>query len=193
LQASEAGMRVRTTNFEEAKQHFLQAAKIIYILLQNKTPGASLVDLEWQLSSYCAAAAGTAFFKHKFATAIIYYLAFFSIAVETEPVWEKVDRLVPSMLSFYFTMAANQEMITLDFSPGHRHPAAVITAILNYPNPKVQEHGMDLVRKLAEINPALLRKIIQRLDAISMRGNGEQSAEARAQEMLLGILDSPVS
>ena len=193
LQASEAGMRVRTTNFEEAKQHFLQAAKIIYILLQNKAPGASLVDLEWQLSSYCAAAAGAAFFKHDFATAVVYYLAFFTIAVETEPVWEKVDRLVPSMVSFYFTMAANQELVMLDFSPGHRHPASVITVILNYPNGRVQQHGINLARKLAEINPALLRKIIQSLDAISIQGNGEKSAETRAQQILMGILDLAVS
>lgn len=191
LQASEDGMRVRSSDFEQAKRYYLEAAKIIYLLLQNETPGASMVDLEWQLSSYCATAAGSAFFRRNYPAAIEYYLAFFSIAVETEPVWEKVDRLVPPMLSFYFTIAANQEQVTLDISPGHKHPAYVVTSILNSPNPQVQQHGIDLARKLAEINPALLRKVVQRMDATTTHANGETLEKNEAQQILLEILQLP--
>jgi uncharacterized LabA/DUF88 family protein len=190
LQASEDGMRVRTSDFEQAKRYHLEAAKIIYLLLQKEAPGASLVDLEWQLSSYCATAAGAAFFRHNFPAAIEYYLAFFSIAVETEPVWEKVDRLVLPMLSFYFTIAANQEQVMLDVSPGHKHPAYIEVSILNSVNPRVQEHGKELARKLVEINPALLRKVIERLDAIISQANGQKLEEKRAQQILLEILQS---
>jgi hypothetical protein len=181
-------MRVRTSDFEQAKRYYLEAAKIIYMLLQNETPGASLVDLEWQLSSYCAAAAGASFFRHNYSGAIEYYLAFFSIAVETEPVWEKVDRLVPSMLSFYFTIAANQEQVVLDVSPGHKHPAYIVNLVLNSPNPQVKQHGIELARKLAEINPALLRKVVERLNTMPSNSNSGRLMVNNLQQTLLDIL-----
>ena len=190
-QASETGMRVRTSDFEKAKQHFLMSAKIIYLLLQDKSPGASMVDLEWQLSGYCSSAAGAAFFNRNYPAAVEYYLAFFSIAVETEPVWEKVDRLVLPMLSFYFTNAANLQSVSLDISPGNKHPAHIANLVLNHPNPQVVQCGRDLAQRLAQINPALLRKIIQRLDAISKQGNGEYSSENKTQQILLEILNAP--
>ena len=190
LQDSEDGMRIRSSDFEQAKRFHLEAAKIIYLLLQNESPGASLVDLEWQLSSYCAAAAGAAFFRHNYPVAIDYYLAFFSIAIETEPVWEKLDRLVLPMLSFYFTIAANQEQVMLDVSPGHKHPAYIVVSILNSAKSQVQQHGTELARKLAEVNPALLRKVIERLDTIATHTNGQNLEERRAQQILMEILQS---
>jgi hypothetical protein len=191
LQASESGMRIRTSDFEKAKQHFLMAAKIIYLLLQDKSPGASLADLEWQLSSYCASAAGASFFRRNYPEAIEHYLAFFSIAVETEAVWEKVERLVPPMLSFYFTNAAAMEAVTLDVSPGNKHPAYIVSLILNHANSRVVKQGKNLVRKLAAINPAMLRNIIQRLEAIAAQANGGISSdEDTAKKILLEILNS---
>lgn len=190
LLASEEGMRIRSSDFEQAKRYHIEAAKIIYLLLEKKVPGASLVDLQWQLSSYCAAAAGAAFFRHEYPSAIDYYLAFFSITIETEPVWEKVDRLVLPMLSFYFTIAANQEQVMLDVSPGHKHPAHIAAAVLNSPNPQVQDRARELARKLAEINPALLRKIIERLDTVRLQGKEQRTEEAGAGQILLEILRS---
>jgi len=94
------------------------------------------------------------------------------------------------MLSFYFTIAANQEQVTLDLAPGHQHPARILTLILNHPNPQVQEHGKELARNLSHTNPALLRRVIQRLDAITSNTNGEQPEESRAQQILSDILES---
>jgi len=191
MQASDDGMRVRSSDFGQAQHSYLEAAKITYQLLQEGVPGASLVDLKWHLASYCATAAGAAFFSHDYSTAIKYYHAFFAIAVETEPIWEKVERLVQPMLSFYFTTAANQEHIMLDASPGRQHPAKIITLIFNHPNPQVQERGLKLARDLAEINPALLRKVIQRLETITTNKNGEKPPEEdKAQQTLIGILRS---
>ena len=190
LQASEEGMRVRTSDFEQAQRYHLEAAKIISLLLERESPGASLVDLEWQLSSYCAAAAGAAFFRHNFPLAIEYYLAFFSITIETEPVWEKVDRLVLPMLSFYFTIAANQEQVTLEVAPGRKHPAHIVTAVLNSGHPPVQENARALATKLAEINPALLRSVIERLDDIAAKANEPKLPEARARQVLSEILQA---
>ena len=186
--ASENGMKVRSTDFEAAKLYYLEAAKIVYLLLQKGAPGASLVDLEWQLSSYCASAAGAAFYRHDYEKAIGYYLAFFSIAIETDPVWEKVNRLASPMLSFYFTIAANQEQTNLNASPGQRPPTQIVSMILDSPNPQVQERGRELAAKLAGVNPALLRNMIQRLEAVTSQSNGERNSELKAQDILSEIL-----
>lgn len=190
LLASEEGMKIRSSNFEQAKRHHLESAKIFHLLIERKFPGASLVDLQWQLSSICATAAGAAYYRHDYSVAIDYYLAFFSITIETEPVWEKLDRLVLPMLSFYFSVAASQEQLMLDLAPGQKHPAHVITAILNQPNPQVRDHGKELVRKLAQINPALVRKIIETLHTLTTHGNESRTAEVRTQQILSEILES---
>jgi hypothetical protein len=190
LQASEEGMRTRGSDFEQAKYHFLRSAKIIYRLLQQEAPGASPVDLEWQLSSYCAAAAGAAFFRRNYGAAIDYYLAFFSLVVETEPVWEKVERLVPSMLSFYFSNAAFLQAVSLDVSPGQKRPAYIVNLVLNHTNLQVRECGIDLARKLAEVNPTQLRKIIQRLEDIASQGTGEDRPEEKSARILVEIFEA---
>lgn len=197
LQASEEGMKIRPSNFEQAKQYFLEAAKIIYLLLQKGAPGASPVELEWQLSSYCAAAAGAAYSGRLFPVSVEYYLAFFSIAVETEPVWEKVKNVVPAMVSFYFSNAATLQSVNLAVSPGHTQPFAMLNLVLNHANPEVVKCGKDLARQLAGVNPAILRKIIQRLDAIlaqrDLLENGDDNAvrpEEKTKKILQSILKS---
>jgi hypothetical protein len=94
------------------------------------------------------------------------------------------------MLSFYFTIAANLQSVSLDVSPGNKHPAHIANLVLNHPNPQVVQCGKDLAQRLAQINPALLRKIIQRLDAISKQGNGEYYSENKTQQILLEILNA---
>jgi len=190
MQANEEGMRVRSTDFEQARCFYLEAGKIMYLLLKQNAPGASTVDLEWFLGSYCASAAGAAFFRHDYPTALQYYQAFFVVAVETEPVWEKLDRLIQPMLSFYFTVAANLGQVTLEASPGRQHPAQIVAMIFTHENQDVQQRGADLARKLARINPTLLRKIIQRLEAITTDSDSAHPAEARTLQVLQEILEA---
>jgi uncharacterized protein (TIGR00288 family) len=197
LQASEEGRKIRPSNFELAKNHFLKASRIVYLLLQKGAPGASPVELEWQLSNYCAAAAGAAYSGRQFPVSVEYYLAFFSIAVETEPVWEKVKNVVPAMTSYYFSNAANLQSVNLDVVPSQTQPFVMINLVLNHDNPEVVRCGRDLATRLASVNPAVLRKIIQRLEAIvaqqeisESNGENEIKQEEKTKEMLQEILKS---
>lgn len=186
--AYEEGMRVRSTDFAEARNYYLKAVKIIYTLLEQNTPGVSTVDLELYLGSYCAGSAGAAFFRHDYPTALRYYQAFFAITLETEPVWDKLERLVQPMLSFYFTTAANQESIMLDASPGRQHPANIVNIVFNHPNENVQQRGVTLANELAQINPTMLRKIIQRLEAIVATTNGGENSDEQKTLKLLSTM-----
>jgi uncharacterized protein (TIGR00288 family) len=157
------GLRIRTADFERARVYFLKAAKMMYELLRNRQPGASLMDLEWYLASYCAATAGAHFSRHNYPEAFDYYMAFFALVKETEPVWDKVRKLVPPMLSFYFTIAPNEHNDLLKVSPGRTHPARLAVLLHNHRNEHVRRRWLEMVRELVKINSPLLRGIIQRL------------------------------
>lgn len=157
------GLRIRTSDFERARVYFLRAAKMMYVLLQRKEPGASLMDLEWYLASYSAATAGAHFSQHNYERSLLYYQAFFALVKETEPVWDKVRKLVPPMISFYFTIAPNEHSDLLKVSPGRTHPARLAVILHNHPNPQIRRRWLGMVRDLVRINPPLLRGIVQRL------------------------------
>ena len=157
------GMDLRTADFERARIYFLKAAKMMYLLLLDKQPGASLMDMEWYLASYCAATAGAYFSQHNYPKAVLYYQAFFAIVKETEPVWDRVRKLVPPMLSFYFTIAPNEHNDLLKVAPGRTHPARLSVLLHNHHNERVRRRWLELAREVVRINPTLLRGIIQRL------------------------------
>lgn len=174
------GLEARTADFEQARVHFLKAAKMMYMLLLDKQPGASLMDMEWYLASYCAATAGAHFARHNYQRAILYYQAFFSIVKETEPVWDRVRKLVPPMLSFYFTIAPNEYNDLLKVPPGRTHPARLCVLLYKHRNPLVRRRWLELAQEIVRINPALLREIIQRLAFLEDDEQLPGSVETRA-------------
>lgn len=181
------GLEVRTADFEQARVYFMNAAKMMYQLLLQKQPGASLLDMEWYLASYCASTAGAYFSRRNYPGAILYYQAFFAMVKETEPVWDRVRKLVPPMLSFYFTIAPNEHNDLLKVSPGRTHPARLCVLLHNHSNPAVRQRWMELTREIVRINPALLRGLVQRLAFLEDEGQLTDTRETR--ETLLALLN----
>lgn len=197
IQLNAQGMDLRTADFERARVYFLKAAKMMYLLLLDKQPGASLMDMEWYLASYCAATAGAHFSHHNYPRAILYYQAFFAIVKETEPVWDRVRKLVPPMLSFYFTIAPNEYNDLLKVAPGRTHPARLCVLLHNHRNEAVRRRWLELAREIVRINPTLLRGIIQRLAFLE---DEDQLSGSRATREILtrllngeAVADDPLS
>lgn len=177
---NDMGLRIRTTDFERARVYFLKAARMICDLIVAHVPGASLLDLEWYLASYSAASAGSYFFRFDYDLARMYYLAFFNLAKETEPVWEKVQRLIEPLTSFYFTIAANINNELLEFPPGRTHPARISIALYTHTNTAVRKAWLLLVRAMHAANPAVLRIVIQRLELFELTSQIPGTRETRA-------------
>jgi len=182
------GLRVRTTDFEKARGYFLRAARMTYDLLRRGAPGASLMDLEWYLASYCAATAGANFFRYAYATASDYYLAFFALVRDTEPVWEKLQKLTRPMLSFYFTVGASEHGELLEVPPGRTHPARVAIAVCNHSNPEVRRRWLELVDNLARLNPTVLQAVVERLEGLEM--GSEIPGAGATRRAILQVLQS---
>lgn len=181
---------IRTSDFAAARSLFLQAARMVYELLRRGQPGASFTNLEWYLASYCAATAGANFFKYDYSAAAEYYRAFFALVRDTDPVWERVKRLVPPMLSFYFTIAANENNEMLEVSPGRTSPARVASIVHKHPNPYVRKRWMQLAKELARINPTLVRMIVNRLE--TMETVEEELAARETRTALAALLEDRV-
>lgn len=185
------GLQIRTVDFERARGYFLKAAKMMHELIKARQPGASLMDLEWYLASYCSATAGALFSTHNYARAIRYYKAFFALVKETEPVWDRVRKLAPPMLSFYFTIASNEHNDMLRVSPGRTHPARLAVVLHNHENPAIRRRWLELVRDLVRINPTLLRGIIHRLAFLEEEDQLPGAHETR-QTLVRLIRNEPV-
>jgi tetratricopeptide (TPR) repeat protein len=185
------GLQIRTTDFESARLNFLQAAKMLSELVKRREPGASQMDLEWYVASYCATAAGAHFSRREYAEAYRHYLAFFALVKESEPVWDRVRRLVPPMLSFFFTIAPNESHALLKVSPGRTHPARLAVLLYNHEQKAVRERWTEMARELARVNPALVRGLIQRIQFLEDDETVPGAHETRLA--LARMLDSSTS
>jgi len=183
---NDRGFRLRTTDFEQARQCFLWAARMMWELLTREEPGASLTDLNWYLASYCASAAGASFFRDDLAPAARYYLAFFSLVQETDPVWDKVQRLVQPMLSFYFTIAASEYGHWLDVQPGRTIPGRILIKLHEHQDEGTRARWQQLATDLARVNPAVLRIVIQQLEA--MEKLSDTPARGQVRDILAEIV-----
>lgn len=178
-QLNQEGLQLRMTDFEKARGYFIQAARMVCHLMQSGVQGASRMELEWYLASYCAASAGLYYFRSEYTQAKAYYLSFFTLAKENEPVWEKVHRLVEPLLSFYFIIAAGAYGELLEFRPGRTHPARMAIALHTYPNDTVRDRWLELARELYLVNPAILRIVIRRLEILEQTAQISGTRETR--------------
>lgn len=176
---NDRGLRLRTTDFEQARHCFLRAAGMTCELLKKEEPGASLTDLKWYLASYCAASAGANFFRDDLVSAAWYYLAFFALVQETDPVWDKMVRLVHPMLSFYFTIAANQFGHWLDAQPGRTVPALILVKLHGHHDERTRERWQQLAADLARVNSPAVRTVIQQLETAEEAGDTHTAAQVR--------------
>jgi len=105
-------------------------------------------------------APGAAFSEGRYPLAVPYYLAFFALLREGEPLWDQVFKLVNVMLSYYFATAAKQVGISPGRNPGYTHPTLMAVLLHNHPEPAVAARWHDLAVELSHTNPALVEQML---------------------------------
>ncbi|MBX5493183.1 MAG: NYN domain-containing protein [Chloroflexi bacterium] len=156
----EAGNTVRGSNFAQASERYLRAARLQLEAIRRGMPGASREDFWWYFANFLATRAGAAFSEGRYPLAVPYYLAFFALLREGEPLWDQVFKLVNVMLSYYFATAAKQVGISPGRNPGYTHPTHMAVLLHNHPEPAVSARWYELAVELARTNPALLEKLL---------------------------------
>ncbi|HEY7061318.1 MAG TPA: NYN domain-containing protein [Chloroflexota bacterium] len=156
----EAGNTVRGTNFAQASERYLRAARLQLEAIRRGAPGAGREDFWWYFSNFLATRAGAAFSEGRYPLAVPYYLAFFALLREGEPLWDQVFKLVNVMLSYYFATAAKQVGISPGRNPGYTHPTLMAVLLHNHPEPAVAARWNELAIELARTNPALVEQML---------------------------------
>ena len=156
----EAGNTVRGTNFAQASERYLRAARLQLEAIRRGAPGAGREDFWWYFSNFLATRAGAAFSEGRYPLAVPYYLAFFALLREGEPLWDQVFKLVNVMLSYYFATAAKQVGISPGRNPGYTHPTLMAVLLHNHPEPAVAARWSELAVELARTNPALVEQML---------------------------------
>jgi len=156
----EAGNAVRGTNFAQASERYLRAARLQFEAINRGAPGAGREDFWWYFANFLATRAGAAFSEGRYPLAVPYYLAFFALLREGEPLWDQVFKLVNVMLSYYFATAAKQVGISPGRNPGYTHPTLMAVLLHNHPEPAVAARWHDLAVDLSRTNPALVEQML---------------------------------
>ena len=87
------------------------------------------------------------------------------------------------MLSYYFTIAANEHGVLLERSPSQIAPAHIAITLSNHPAPLVAQKWRELAQSLSQVNQGIINLLIEELDAI-----GGESLQAKQTKMYLSSL-----
>ncbi|HEX9118450.1 MAG TPA: NYN domain-containing protein [Anaerolineae bacterium] len=153
------GSELRQKDFAGSAQRYLQAARVQLEALRAGQARAGFDDLKWYLASFCSVKAGHAFVSGTYSDAIPYYLAFFSLAQESDSVWPRIQRLVSPMSSYFFAIAGKQLDETVPPNLGRSLASQVALRIHNHANTQVGEGWEMLIERLAGVNLGIVRQL----------------------------------
>lgn len=161
-------------DFEASVKSYLVACRIMLDAFVDKEYNASLEDLRWFIASYASAKAGElSQVEHDYRAARNYYLAFFSLVQEDDPLWDRMRGLINPMLSYYWLNLYREE--GLIYEP-LKSPASIAVQLATSENEQLRQMWVDSTQELAAINPGLLRRIAAQIDLLTGVPESEQVA-----------------
>jgi uncharacterized protein (TIGR00288 family) len=160
------GSELRQKDFAGSAQRYLQSARIQLEALRAAQARAGFDDLKWYLASYCSVKAGHAFVSGTYEDAVPYYLAFFSLAQESDSVWPRIQRLVSPMSSYFFAIVGKQLEETVPSNLGRSLAYQVALRIHNHPNAEVGQRWEQLMQRLADVNLGIVRQLYNDLTSL---------------------------
>ena len=181
-------MLQRSQDFVAATQSSLLACHLQWMAVEKGEPGATLEDLRYYLASYASVVAGKlSQVNRDYAAARPYYLAFFALVQEEDPLWSRMRGLINPMLSYFWVNTGRElELNTSTWNLNGASPAQVAIYIANHPSSELRQLWHEITTDLARVNPTLLRRIANQIDL--SRAEGPENA--RAAQQLYGILAS---
>ncbi|MBK8048180.1 MAG: hypothetical protein IPK16_14280 [Anaerolineales bacterium] len=104
---AKTAMLQRSQDFAASARSYLLACRLQWDAVESGEPGATLEDLRWYMASYGSVKAGELSQIHRdYAHSRPYYLAFFNLVQEDDPLWSRMRGLINPMLSYYWVNVA---------------------------------------------------------------------------------------
>jgi len=162
---AKTAMLQRSQDFVASANNFLLACRMQWDAIENNDTGATLQDLSWYMASYASAIAGKlSQVNRDYAGARPYYLAFFALVQEDDPLWGRMRGIINPMLSYYWANAARElDLNTSSWSIGVASPAQIAAAIINHPNAELRKQWQLITSDLGKVNGGLLARVAEQI------------------------------
>ncbi len=183
---SKKAMVQRSQDFAASGSTYLLACRLQWDAVEKGEPGASLEDLRWFMASYASALAGKlSQVNRDYLSARPYYLAFFTLVQEEDPLWSRMRGLINPMLAYFWFNAGRELDINISaWTQSMSSPAQIAVFAATYPNSELRRLWQKLTAELAQVNPNLLRRIATQLRLSS----SEYPEHGRVAEQIEEIL-----
>jgi len=155
----------RSQDFAASTNTYLVACRLQWDAVEKGEPGATLEDLRWFLASYASSAAGKlSQVDRDYPSARPYYLAFFSLVQEDDPLWSRMRGLINPMLAYYWSNTGRELDINVStWNPYMSSPAQIAVNAATHPDSELRQLWLMSTIELAQINPGILRRIENQL------------------------------
>jgi hypothetical protein len=185
---AKTAMLQRSQDFAASARSYLLACRLQWDAVEMSEPGAGIEDLRWYMASYASVKAGELSQIHRdYANSRPYYLAFFYLVQEDDPLWGRMRGLINPMLSYYWVNAWRELGLTAaNPNLSTTTPAEIAISAATHENQNLCRLWFTMTQKLADVNPGLLRRVANQIRL--NRGDSPQNAQvADSIEQMLMI------
>lgn len=162
---AKTAMLQRSQDFAASARSYLYACCVQWEAVEAGEPGANLEDLRWYMASYASVKAGELSQIHRdYAHSRPYYLAFFYLVQEDDPLWSRMRGLINPMLSYYWVNAWRElGMNAGNPSLNATTPAEIAIRAASHDDPALCRLWFAMTNGLAEVNPSLVRRVANQI------------------------------
>jgi uncharacterized LabA/DUF88 family protein len=162
---AKTAMLQRSQDFAASARSYLYACRVQWDAVDAGEPTATLEDLRWYMASYASVKAGELSQIHRdYAHSRPYYLAFFYLVQEDDPLWSRMRGLINPMLSYYWVNAWRELGMTAgNPSLNGTSPAEIAVRAATHEEQELARLWFAMTTGLAEVNPGLVRRVANQL------------------------------
>ncbi len=162
---AKTAMLQRSQDFAASARSYLYACRVQWESVEAGEPGANLEELRWYMASYASVKAGELSQIHRdYAHSRPYYLAFFYLVQEDDPLWSRMRGLINPMLSYYWVNAWRElGMNAGNPSLNATTPAEIAIRAATHEDPQLCRLWFAMTNGLAEVNPSLVRRVANQI------------------------------
>ncbi len=179
-------MLQRSQDFAASSSTYLLACKLQWDAVERGEEGATLEELRWYMASYASAIAGKlSQVNRDYTGARPYYLAFFALVQEEDPLWGRMRGLINPMLAYFWSNSGRELDINVStWNLSMASPAQIAVYAATHPNADLRRLWRKITVDLAQVNPGVLQRIANQL----MLNKSDHPENARVAEQIEEIL-----
>lgn len=184
---AKTAMLQRSQDFAASARSYLFACRIQREAVEAGEASATLEDLRWYMASYASVKAGELSQIHRdYSQSRPYYMAFFRLVQEDDPLWTRMRGLINPMLSYYWVNAWRQLGLGNGNLSSNSTPAEIAVQAATYENQELSRLWFEMTQGLAEVNPGLLRRVSNQIRLNRSDSPAYAQVADKIEQMIMG-------